>query len=135
MRSAKGARISEHCFPHVRIVVDKSHELTYTCAIFAWGQVVGSFNLFIEGFDSISSDPVPKIFKLSPSKETLACIDFEPACVGVAQNFVQMFQMIVESNCQYDQKIVNAGSCKFQAFHQLAHPLLEDVTTVEQSHW
>jgi hypothetical protein len=59
--------------------------------IFGWIQVVDSLNLFVEGFDSVSSDSAPKIFKLSSSKETLACIDFEFACIEAAQNFVEMF--------------------------------------------
>ncbi len=58
-------------FPNVMTVVDRLDELVYFCVIGRWSQVVHSFDLFIEGFDSISSDPVPKIFKLTSCKEVI----------------------------------------------------------------
>jgi hypothetical protein len=44
---------SQIVFPHVTIVIDKSDEFAYFCAISRWSQVVEGFYLFVEGFNPI----------------------------------------------------------------------------------
>jgi hypothetical protein len=76
--------------PHIMVVVDKSNELSYSCAIGRWSQVVESFDLLIEGFDPFLSDLVPKIYKLSFCEEAFACIDFETTLIEAAQHFAEV---------------------------------------------
>jgi hypothetical protein len=82
------------------VVVEESIELSYSCAIGRWlSQVADSFDLFIEGFDTVLSNPVPKIFKLSSCKEALACTDFETTLIEAAQHFVEASQLLTEISC------------------------------------
>jgi hypothetical protein len=73
--------------PHITVVVDKSNKFAFFCAIGRWSQVVDSFDLFVEGLYPNSSDPVPKIFKLSSCENVFGCIDFEATLIEAAQHF------------------------------------------------
>lgn len=70
------------------------------------------FGLFVEGFDLVSSDPIPKVFKLSSSEEAFACIDFETTLIEAAQHFVDVCRRLIEISCRDNQGIVNVGSSK-----------------------
>jgi hypothetical protein len=63
----------------------------YSSAIGRWSQVVDSFDLFVEGFCPILSDPVPKMFKLSSCKGAFSCIDVEIKLIlEAAQHFAEV---------------------------------------------